>query len=159
MAQSDDFIETIRDLNLSSLFLSLTPSDKQLVREYSRNMVPSPEESRRHDITNCHLKPGLYRPKDPAEFLLVVAANLIPFRHFRLAAELLERGLDLAVSSQQTARIHANLAQLYYDQISETNDALANCREHCRQVVETGSLTGWAGQMLASLPSESGAIE
>ncbi|GEM_PF-1418384 len=159
MAQSDDFIETVRDLNLSSLFLSLTPGDKHLVREYSRNMVPSPGGSQRHGRVDGHEKPRLYRPENPAEFLLVVAANLIPFRHFRLAAKLLERGLELAVSSQQRARIHANLAQLYYDQIPETNDALANCREHCRQVVETGSMTSWAGQMLASLPSELETIE
>lgn len=101
-------------------FLITLPNDERLLfRQYTEYLPPA---------TSIALT------------FMTAGANLIPQGHYRLAEKSLLKGAEIASNPEDKARLHLNLAQLYFDlfELTTTTSYRKFCYAHCQKCIELG---------------------
>ncbi|PKM82608.1 MAG: hypothetical protein CVU89_03670 [Firmicutes bacterium HGW-Firmicutes-14] len=140
-------LETVKSFGLTEFYFSLTVEDKTDLAGYSRHLPCAPLKS-----NNC--SPGCdacFMVVNGAQFLWVTAANAIPDKKLKFAERLLIHALDIATDPEDVAWIHANLAQLYYDDHKYDPEAGRKSILHCRELIKLGYMKPWAKNMIDEL--------
>jgi hypothetical protein len=133
----EQWFNTLKSFQLGSFYMSLPVELKEQWQQYSRDLPTKPPIH--NESFYCD---------NAAQFLWTSAANAIPQKDYQLAQTLLYQALQLTDSKQDLAWIHANLTQLYYDQLEKLPDAEEKCRYHCQQAKSTGYFQDWCDQMI-----------
>ncbi|AVX20045.1 hypothetical protein SAMN02745885_00909 [Carboxydocella sporoproducens DSM 16521] len=131
------YLRHLKRLGLLPFYFSLLPEHKQLLLSYGFADPVYTQTLRR-----------------PCQFLWVTAANALPHGHWDFCEFILHFAWQLAEKQglqADLAHIHANLAQLYSDQVLTKQKAVEKCLFHCQQVLKTGYFTRWAQQLLEEM--------
>lgn len=142
-----ELLEAVKSFNLTEFYFSLTIEDKKSLQKYSRYLSCYPKR-----ILSCHPDcDGCFMVSNGAQFLWATAANAIPDKKLDFAETLLIHALSLAQDPEDLAWVHANLAQVYYDQHKTDPDAGRKSISHCRELVKLGYMRSWAENMIQEL--------
>jgi len=142
-----NLLATLKKHRLTGFYFSLKPAEKELFAHYSRHIsfyVPPCKE-----MPPC--EDLLFTINSPAQLLWTSAANAIPDCKWDFAEKLLLKALEITNTREDTAWVHANLTQLYYDQHKKKPDNIRKCLHHCHKLLGTGYFTSWAENMLAEV--------
>lgn len=138
--------EVIKNVGLAKYYLSMPLIEKKIFHTYYS------QDEEAFPLKTAH------------RLLWVTAANLIPHGHWDLAEKMLLHALELATLEAMTihldqpeyleaevagdlAHIHANLAQLYADQIGSGAGFREKCLYHARETINTGYFIFWAEEL------------
>ncbi|MBC7105285.1 MAG: hypothetical protein H5T97_05050 [Firmicutes bacterium] len=135
-----EWFSLLRESRLRGFYISLPAAEKRLLAGLSRRILAA--------VRSCPLG---FRPRTPAQFLWVAAANALPRGHHSFAEKLLLHALQVAGSERDRACAHANLAQLYFELRDRLPDAREKCRRHCEATLRSGLFTCWATKLLKAL--------
>ncbi len=142
-----DLMHTVRSFGLTEFYLSLSPEDKRDFARYSRYLSCVPER-----ILSCSPGcEGCFMVTNAARLLWATAANAIPDRKHSFAERLLTHALALSREAEDTAWIHANLAQLYYDRHKNDPEATRKSIFHCRELIKLGYMRSWATNLMEEM--------
>lgn len=138
----------IKNLGLAKEYLSMSPAEKKLLDKYHYTGEVISVVQRETCKQDDPFLGEAFRVDTAARLLWVTAANSIPHGQWYFAEKLLNRALELASDSPDSVRdlahIHANLAQLYADQVTANPAAVAKCLYHSRETIKTGYFVNWA---------------
>jgi hypothetical protein len=140
-------LETVKTYGLTEFYFSLSVEDKAELARYSRHLPCGPKNS-----YNCSpVCDVCFMVANGAQFLWATAANAIPDKKLKFAERLLVHALDIAKDHEDLAWIHANLAQLYYDDHKYDSEAGRKSIHHCRELILLGYMKPWAQNMIDEL--------
>lgn len=139
--------QTVKALNLTEFYFSLSISDKSNFAKYSHYLSCCPEK-----VTSCQPDcDGCFMVTNGAQFLWATAANAIPEGKLDFAEKLLTYALKIADDPEDFAWIHANLAQVYYDKHKTEPEAGRKSIGHCRELLKLGYMKSWAQNLMQEL--------
>lgn len=142
-----DLLKTIRNFGLSEFYFSLSVEHKEYLAKYSQYLATQPQK-----ILSCSPGcDGCFMVENGSQFLWATAANAIPDRKYEFAEEILTHALTIAEDTEDIAWIHANLAQVYYDNHKTSPEAGRKSMTHCRKLIELGYMKSWAQNMMEEL--------
>ena len=141
-----DLMQTIKSYGLTEFYFSLSVADKGDLARYSRYLVCPP------DKTVC--SPGCdscFLVQNGAQLLWASAANAIPDNKLDFARRLLIHALSISGNDEDTAWIHANLAQVYYENHKLDRESLKKSIYHCHELIKMGFMKSWANNMIEEM--------
>lgn len=134
-----NFVQALKQYHLLETYLALPAAEKQQWEKYF------PQDC---DCSNCQSGQTKTLPlNSPARILWMTAANALPHNKYEFAETLLNKAMEIAKDNYDAFWIHANLAQLYYDQLTTSETALEKCKVHCEALYKMGLRTPWIKQM------------
>ena len=163
----------IKTFGLARDYLKMTPAEKEFISRYHYDGEVISVVQRETTKQDDPFLGETFRVDSAARFLWVTAANAIPHGQWSFAEKLLQRALELASpdseihhyrdsktqpspdSIRDLAHIHANLAQLYADQVHSNPAAAAQCLHHARETVKTGYFVPWAEKLCREIQEKS----
>lgn len=155
----------IKTFGLARDYLKMTLAEKEFMSRYHYDGEVISVVQRETTKQDDPFLGETFRVDSAARFLWVTAANAIPHGQWGFAEKLLHRALELASpdseihhspdSVRDLAHIHANLAQLYADQVHSNPAAAAKCLHHARETVKTGYFVPWAEKLCREIQEKS----
>ena len=142
-----DLLKIIKSFGLTEFYVSLSVPDKNDLAHYSRYLICVPENSPTcgPNCDNCFII------SSGARFLWATAANAIPEGKLGFARKLLTHALSISFENEDTAWIHANLAQVYYENHKNDHDSVKKSIYHCRELIKMGFMKSWAQNMIEEM--------
>jgi len=142
-----DLIKTLKQFGLTEFYFSLPIQDKADMAGYSATLICVPQNTLncRPECNEC------FMVHNGSQFLWATAANAIPDRKYRFAEKLLTHALSITIETDDLAWIHANLAQVYFDNHKSDPDAGKKSILHCRELIKMGYMKIWARNMMEEL--------
>lgn len=142
-----DFLRAVRSFGLTKFYLSLSPEEKRDFARYSRYLRCAPD-----GIACCSPAcKGCFVVTNAAQLLWATAGNALPDRKHEFAERLLNHALTISEEPEDTAWIHANLAQLYYDRHKSDPEATGKSIFHCRELIKLGYMRSWATNLMEEM--------
>ena len=141
-----NLLQTIKSFGLTEFYFSLSVADKENFARYSRYLVCPPESTVCSPV--CE---SCFVVKNGAQLLWASAANAIPEKKLDFARRLLNHALSISGDDEDTAWIHANLAQVYYENHKLDREAVKKSIHHCHELIKMGFMKSWAHNMIEEM--------
>ena len=133
--KSGEFRKLLKKHRITSVFFELEPEDKLHFRKDCRHLV--------NDRFCTTVSSALW----------TTAANATSNEHYRLAKSLLKAAVTRAKCNcnEDLAWAHAHLAQLHLKMNPGKHQYILKARHHCRRILQTEHLNGWALSKLGQI--------